>query len=104
FAGVKFRPNNGAWDLSRYESVYFDIRNASERPMVVYGKVANGDTENLLDNCRMATVLMPKERKNCKFALSAALKIQHLSLSSVSLCITTPSMSATTLLTPQKSS
>ena len=62
-AGVKFRPQEGAWNLVHYDSVYFEVRNLSEHPMVVYGKVANGDTENLLDNCRMATVLMPKERK-----------------------------------------
>ncbi len=69
FVGVKFRPENGMWDLSRYDSVYFEIRNASTKPMVVYAKVANGNTENLLDNCRMATVLMPSERKNLRVRL-----------------------------------
>lgn len=68
-SGVKFRPLGGAWDLSRYDSVYFDIRNLSGQPMVVYGKVANGDTENLLDSCLMAIVLMPKERKNLRVRL-----------------------------------
>jgi hypothetical protein len=62
-AGVKFRPQEGVWNLVQYDSVYFEVRNLSAHPTVVYGKVANGDSENLLDNCRMATVLMPKERK-----------------------------------------
>ncbi len=67
--GVKFRPTGGVWDLSRYDSVYFDLRNPSNQPLVVYAKVANGDTPNLLDNCRMATILMPNERKRLRVRL-----------------------------------
>ncbi len=67
--GVKLRNESGSWDLSRYDSVHFEIHNASDKPMVVYAKVANGDTDNLLDNCRMATVLMPNEGKKLRVRL-----------------------------------
>ncbi len=93
--GVKFRPTGGVWDLSRYDSVYFDLRNPSNQPLVVYAKVANGDTPNLLDNCRMATILMPNESA-CAFGWFVAPKIPPLNLSRGSSCITTTSMSATT--------
>ncbi len=67
--GVRFRPEKEVWDLSCYGFTHFEVRNASSKPMIVYAKVANGDTENLLDNCRMATVLMPKERKTLRVRL-----------------------------------
>ncbi|MGQ9729185.1 MAG: beta-galactosidase [Candidatus Fervidibacter sp.] len=65
-AGVKFCPEGESWDLSRHQFVCFDVCNLSRQPMVIYGKISNGDTPNLLDNCRMAIVLMPGESKTLK--------------------------------------
>ncbi len=67
--GVKFRPVEERWDLSHYEAIFLDLRNSSPYPLVVYAKVANNETPNLLDNCRMAVVLMPKEQKRMRVRL-----------------------------------
>jgi hypothetical protein len=63
------RPDAETWNLSKYDSVYFDLRNTSAERVTVYARAENPEAKGVTDNVRTAVVLEPGESRTMRLRL-----------------------------------
>jgi hypothetical protein len=62
-------PQSGVWDLSRHDSLYLHLRNASRERVTVWARAENAEAKGVTDNVRTAIVLAPGQAQTMRLRL-----------------------------------
>jgi hypothetical protein len=62
-------PENGVWNLSRYDSLYLQLRNPGQKPLTVWARAENPEAKGVTDNVRTALVLAPGQTATMRLRL-----------------------------------
>ncbi|MFT3785489.1 MAG: hypothetical protein QM770_04915 [Tepidisphaeraceae bacterium] len=68
-APLTILPTDAAWDLSRFDSIYLNVRNTSSGRVTVYARAENSTAKGVTDNVRTAVVLEPGETSSMRLRL-----------------------------------
>jgi Beta-galactosidase len=66
---VILKPDSANWDLSKYDSVYVDLRNPGKEPVTVWARAENPEGKGMTDTVRAAQVVDPGQTETLRLRI-----------------------------------